>query len=124
MHPQPSLLIGSTAGRLALQEETDWAYEESAKIDKIKDANKQQEESAQISIFNRHPKLREERAACVFQYHPLYCTQQLEVCHISVRVINPIFKDDSIMQNAYDWIGSLQEEPTFFCLMNMVEISC
>ena len=43
MHPEPSLLIGSTAGRLALQEETDWAYEESAKIDKIKDANKQQE---------------------------------------------------------------------------------
>ena len=66
MHPEPSLLIGSTAGRLALQEETDWAYEESAKIDKIKDANKQQEESAQINIFNRHPKLREETAACVF----------------------------------------------------------
>ena len=59
-----------------------------------------------------------------FQYHPLYCTQQLEVCHISVHVINRIFKDDSIMQNAYDWIGSLQEEPKFFCLMNMVEMSC
>ena len=43
MHPESSLLIGSTGGRLALQEETDWACEESAKIDKIKDANKQQE---------------------------------------------------------------------------------
>ena len=38
--PESSLLIGSTAERLALREEIDRAYKESAKIDQIKDANK------------------------------------------------------------------------------------
>ena len=66
MLPESSLLIGSTAERLALREEIDRAYKESAKIDQIKDANKQQEESARINIANRRKKLREKRAAHVF----------------------------------------------------------
>ena len=118
MLPEQSLLIGSTTERLALREEIDRAYEEFAKIDQIKDASKQQEEIAHIDIVNRRKKLREERAARVLPvtsiiWHP---TTVVQVRHISLGLINRIFKYDSIIQNAYDWIGSLQEEPEFFSL--------
>ena len=112
------MLIGSTTERLALREEIDRAYEESAKIDQIKDANKQQEEIARIDIVNRRKKLREERAARVLPVPSiiLHPTTVVQVRHISLGLINRIFKDDSIMQNCYDWIGSLQEEPEVFSL--------
>ena len=119
MLPEQSLLIGSTTETLALREEIDRAYEEFAKIDQIKDASKQQEEIAHIDIVNRRKKLREERAARVLPVpsiilHPRTCTV-VQVRHISLGLINRILKD-SIMQNVYDWIGSLQEEPEFFSL--------
>ena len=111
------MLIGSTTERLALREEIDRAYEEFAKIDQIKDASKQQEEIAHIDIVNRRKKLREERAARVLPVSSiiLHPTTVVQVRHISLGLINCILKD-SIMQNVYDWIGSLQEEPEFFSL--------
>ena len=111
------MLIGSTTERLALREEIDLAYEESAKIDQIKDASKQQEKNAHIDIVNRRKKLREERAARVLPVSSiiLHPTTVVQVRHISLGLINCILKD-SIMQNVYDWIGSLQEEPEFFSL--------
>ena len=112
------MLIGSTTERLALREEIDRAYEESAKIDQIKDASKQQEEIAHIDIVNRRKKLREERAARVLPVPSiiLHPATVVQVRHIPLGLVNCIFKDDSIMQNVYDWIGNLQEEPKFFSL--------
>ena len=112
------MLIGSTTERLALREEIDRAYEESGKIDQIKDASKQQEEIARIDIVNRRKKLREERAARVLPVPSiiLHPTTVVQVRHISLGLINCIFKEDSIMRNVYDWIGNLQEEPKFFSL--------
>ena len=86
------MLIGSTTERLALREEIDRAYEESGKIDQIKDASKQQEEIARIDIVNRRKKLREERAARVLPVpsiilHPRTCTA-VQVRHISLGHIS------------------------------------
>ena len=116
--PEQPLLIGSTTERLALREEIDRAYEESAKIDQIKDASKQQEEIAHVDIVNRRKKLREERAARVLPVPSiiLHPATVVQVRHIPLGLVNCIFKDDSIMQNVYDWIGNLQEEPKFFSL--------
>ena len=120
------MLIRSAIERLPLREEIDRAYEEFVKTDQIKDANKQQEESAHINIVNRHEKLREERAACVLPvpFIILHPTIVVQVRHISVGLISCIFRDDSTMQNVYDWIGSLHEEPEFFHFMNIVGTSC
>ena len=86
------MLVGSTTERLALREEIDRAYEESAKIDQIKDASKQQEEIARIDIVNRRKKLREEKAARVLPVpsiilHPRTCTV-VQVPHISLGQIS------------------------------------
>ena len=112
------MLIGSTTDRIALREEIDRAYKESAKIDQMKDANIQQQESACINIINRRKKRREERTALVLPVPSIILqpTNVVHVCLISVALTSCIFKGDSIMQNAYDLIGSLLNEPRFFSL--------
>ena len=121
---ESSLLIGSTTERLALREKIDRAYEKSAKTNQIKDANKQQEESACINMVNRRKKLREERAARVLLVPTiiLHPTTVIQVRHISVGLISRISR--MIQQCKMYTIGLVvcKKNSNFFHFMSMVEM--